>query len=104
RMKTDKATLVFESEMLWQRQLRLLKSLKPQEICISARVRPPWCPVDVETILDTAPSCGPLSGLAAGLLQLRTSHLLVLAIDMPMMAPQHLSKLVGLAAAGSGIV
>ncbi len=104
RMGVDKTTMIFEGEPLWQRQLRLLKSLKPQTLWISARVRPAWCPQDAETILDAAPSLGPLSGITAGLSQLRTSHLLVLAVDMPDMAAPHLRKLIELAVPGCGVV
>ncbi|MGO8700942.1 MAG: molybdenum cofactor guanylyltransferase [Limisphaerales bacterium] len=104
RMGRDKATMVFEGEMMWQRQLRLLQSLKPQELCVSARVRPAWCPAGVESVLDAAPGCGPLSGIAAGLSQLRTSHLLVLALDMPRISLEHLHKLAALAVAGVGVV
>ena len=104
RMGVDKATMVFEGEWLWQKQIRLLKSLKPAELWISARARPEWCPREAETIIDAAPSCGPLSGIAAGLSQLRTSHLVVLAVDMPKMLPQHLTRLLDLASDRCGVV
>jgi len=104
RMGTDKAALVFNGEKLWERQLRLLKSLEPQTLWISARALPAWCPDDVETILDASPSCGPLSGIAAGLSNIHTSHLLVLAADMPRMSLEHLNKLTNLAQPGCGVV
>jgi len=104
RMGTDKAALVFNGETLWERQLRLLKSLEPQTLCLSARARPAWCPDNVETILDASPSRGPLSGIAAGLSHIHTSHLLVLAVDMPRMSLEHLNKLTNLAQPGCGVV
>jgi len=104
RMGTDKATLVFNGQKLWERQLHLLTTLEPQTLCISARARPVWCPDNVETILDASPSCGPLSGIAAGLSNIHTSHLLVLALDMPRMSLEHLNKLTNLARPRCGVV
>src|SRR6185312_4789201 len=75
RMGKDKATIVFGGGALWQRQLSILKSLDAQTICVSARTRPAWCPSEVETVFDLIPNRGPLSGIAAGLSSLRTSHL-----------------------------
>src|SRR5204862_64335 len=47
---------------------------------------------------------GPLSGLTAGLERLRTSHLLVLAIDLPNVSVGYLRKLCGLACRGRGVI
>jgi molybdopterin-guanine dinucleotide biosynthesis protein A len=71
---------------------------------ISARARPDWCPEDIEVILDEPPSRGPLSGIAAALARLRTSHLLALAIDMPQMTTAHIRKLWSCTEAGRGVV
>jgi len=103
RMGTDKATLEFAGEPLWARQLRLLRELKPDALWISARARPVWCPAEIETIIDEPPSRGPLTGLAAALGKLQTSHLLALAVDMPRMTAEPLRKLWSLATAGCGI-
>ena len=104
RMGTDKATLDFVGEALWAKQIRLLRELKPDVIQISARTRPAWCPPDVEAIIDEPPSCGPLSGLAAALRQLKTSHLLALAVDLPQMRAESLRRLWSLAQPGCGVV
>src|SRR6185312_15889507 len=85
RMGEDKATLQFDGEPLWVRQVQLLRELKPDVLWISARARPIWCPSEIEVIADEPPSRGPLSGLAAALRKIQTSHLLALAIDMPRM-------------------
>lgn len=103
-MGTDKATLVVAGEPFWQRQLRILKELRPEYLWVSARHRPAWCPADMEVILDAAPSRGPLSGLAAGLARLQTSHLLALAIDLPRMTTDRLQQLWALAQPGKGVV
>ncbi len=104
RMGADKATLSFSGEPLWARQLRLLRDLKPDALWVSARTRPTWCPPDIETIFDLPPSSGPLSGLAAALCQLQTSHLLALAIDLPQMNLNLLQQLCTLAQPGCGVV
>jgi molybdopterin-guanine dinucleotide biosynthesis protein A len=104
RMGTDKATLMVGGERLWQRQLGVLRELTPDTLWISARARPDWCPEDVEVILDESPSRGPLSGIAAALARLRTSHLLSLAVDMPQMTAAHLRKLWSCTESGRGVV
>jgi molybdopterin-guanine dinucleotide biosynthesis protein A len=104
RMGTDKATLVIEGEPFWQRQINRLQELKPQALWISARERPAWCPLNIETVIDDSPSRGPLSGLAASLERLQTSHLLALAIDLPRMTAEQLRKLCALAEPGRGVI
>jgi molybdopterin-guanine dinucleotide biosynthesis protein A len=103
RMGTDKATLIVGGERLWQRQLGVLRELAPDTLWISARARPDWCPKDIEVIVDEPPSRGPLSGIAAALARLQTSHLLALAIDMPRMTTAHIKKLLSCAQAGCGV-
>lgn len=104
RMGVDKATLEFEGEPLWARQLQLLRELQPEALWVSARSRPAWCLEDIEVILDEPPSRGPLSGLAAGLRKIKTSHLLALAIDLPCMTVEPLHRLRSLAEPGCGVV
>ena len=41
RIGRDKA-MIDHGEALWQRQLRVLRELKPQEIFVSARTNPGW--------------------------------------------------------------
>jgi molybdopterin-guanine dinucleotide biosynthesis protein A len=104
RMGADKAGLIFDGEPLWSRQLRLLRELRPDALWISARSRPAWCPPEIEVVLDVPPSHGPLSGLSAALSRLQTSHLLVLAVDLPQMTAAHLRKLWSLARPGCGVL
>jgi molybdopterin-guanine dinucleotide biosynthesis protein A len=93
RMGRDKATLVFRGKPLWQIQLDLLRKLEPAEIFVSARTDPSWRPPDAAFVPDDPPSRGPLSGLAAVLRYIRTSYLLVLAIDLPFMNEAYLRSL-----------
>jgi len=104
RMRKDKATLLFRGRPLWQIQLELLRELEPAEIFISARTDPTWRPADVEFVADNLPSRGPLSGLAASLAQMRTKHLLALAIDMPFMTQEYLKFLCGQIEPGRGVL
>jgi molybdopterin-guanine dinucleotide biosynthesis protein A len=93
RMGRDKSTVLFRGKPLWQVQLETLKKLAPKEIFISARVDPLWRPDDLLFVADVPPSRGPLSGLAASLNRMRTTHLLALAIDMPWMSNKYLESL-----------
>ena len=104
RMGRDKATIIFRGKPLWERQLGLLRELRPQKVVISARTEPAWLPDDAELLLDDPPSRGPLSGLSKALAALRTTHLLVLAVDMSFMTAEELASLCELATEGRGVV
>ena len=104
RMGMDKASLRIAGEPLWSRQLRLLRELCPESLLVSARTPPAWCPPEIEVALDAEPSRGPLSGVAAALTAMRTSHLLVLAVDLPRMTPEHLRQILSRARPGYGVV
>ena len=104
RMGTDKATFLFRGKPLWQVQLETLRRLRPAEIFLSARTDPSWRPNDVQFIADIPPSCGPLGGLASSLAKIRTTHLLVLAIDMPFMTESYLRSICNAIEPGRGVV
>jgi molybdenum cofactor guanylyltransferase len=104
RMGKDKATLSYRGKPLWQIQLELLRQLTPQEIFVSARSDPDWRPADIQFVADDPPSRGPLSGLAASLDRMSTSHLLALAIDMPLMSNKYLEFLCAQIELGYGVV
>ena len=104
RMGRDKATIEFEGQPMWKRQLEVLRAVGPAKIFVSARTLPPWLPEYAELIEDDAPSRGPLSGLTKALATLRTTHLIALAADMPFMTSEQLNVLRELAANSSGVV
>lgn len=104
RMGRDKAAIVFEGGPLWQRQMELLRSLRPERIFVSARQKPSWLPLDTELLLDEPPSRGPLSGLTRALERMQTSHLVVLAVDMPFMTGGQMRVLWSLATIGGGVL
>jgi molybdenum cofactor guanylyltransferase len=104
RMGKDKATLRFRGKPLWQIQLELLRKLEPIEIFVSARIDPAWRPADVQFVADVPPSRGPMSGLAVSLAQIRTQHLLALAVDMPVMTQKYLTFLCSQIEPGRGVM
>jgi molybdopterin-guanine dinucleotide biosynthesis protein A len=104
RMGRDKAAVVFRDEPLWRRQLRVLRDLAPEKVFVSARTESSWLPDDTELLLDVPPSRGPLSGLTKALTQMQTSHLVVLAVDMPFVTREQLRLLCRLATEGCGVV
>ena len=104
RMGTEKATIVFNGEPLWQRQVTLLHHLGPETILVSARAERSWRPVDTELVLDQSPSRGPISGLTAALARTRTSHLVALGVDMPFVTAVQLQDLCHRANARCGVV
>jgi molybdopterin-guanine dinucleotide biosynthesis protein A len=104
RMGRDKATIEIGGVPLWKRQLDILRELRPAAIQVSARVRPSWCPPDVELVLDQPPSQGPLTGLAAALGQMRNTHLVALAIDLPCITVEELRCLWKQAHPGRGVI
>ena len=104
RMGTNKANIEIGGQPLWAKQVNLLRELRPQSLWVSARTRPAWCPPEIGLVLDAPPSRGPLSGLVAALRQLQTSHLIALAIDLPLMTSEVLEKLWAMAQPGRGII
>ena len=104
RMGRDKATLEFRGQTLWQNQLALLQELSPVEIFISSRTDPLWRPNDTIFVADRPPACGPLGGVLAALEKTRGTHLLVLAIDLPLMTTEYLQLLCQQVVEGRGVV
>lgn len=104
RMGCDKATVIFRNHPLWQHQIDLLKSLRPIEILVSARTDPAWRPADSKFVPDSPPSSGPLSGLVAALGSMNGTHLLALAIDMPLLTKPHLERMYDFIRPGRGVL
>jgi molybdopterin-guanine dinucleotide biosynthesis protein A len=91
RMGRDKAFLEIDGEPLWHRQLATLRALSPDELMIAAPPCPEWSDCDV--IADEIPNAGPLGGIAAALRKCASSHLVVLAIDLPRLTTGFLQTL-----------
>ena len=104
RMGRDKAFLEIEGVPLWQRQLQTLRELNPAEIFVAARKHPDWMEADLKFVVDAAPGDSPLAGLVSVLRRCRTSHLLVLAVDLPKMTPDFFRRLLGMCSDNTGVV
>ena len=104
RMGKDKAAIVFRGRPLWQRQLQVLKDLRPEKVFISVRSEPSWLSLETELLLDEPPFRGPLSGLTRALASMQTSHLAVLAVDMPFMTSEQMRVLWDLVTIGCGVL
>ncbi len=101
RMGRDKALLEIEGEPLWRRQLATLRQLSPARLMIAG---PAFAGCDCQILRDEIPNAGPLAGVAAGLRHCTTSHLIVLAIDLPEMTADFFRALLADCGEGEGIV
>lgn len=85
-MGIDKASLPHPrtGAPLLLRQLDLLRTLQPAELLVSARTNQllPALPADVTRVDDDGDS-GPLGGIVATLNSISSTHLLVIAVDLP---------------------
>lgn len=96
RMGQDKAMLPLPGTylLLWQRQLRVLEELEPEDIFWSGPARP-GIPEHVHVVADTMRSAGPLAGVCACLRLATTDLVVVLAVDLPRMDATYLKNLAG---------
>ena len=93
RMGHDKAMLTLpDGWRLWERQLSVLRELEPTELFISGPARAGF-PAGVTTLEDKTPELGPLGGIITTLETMQTKHLVVLAIDLPVMTTAYLRVL-----------
>ena len=83
RMGTDKATLIWAGQPLWQHQLARLQEIQPAEFFISGKPERPYAQAGLSIIEDALPDAGPLAGLQAALRFCTLDWLLVLAVDLP---------------------
>lgn len=104
RMGRDKALLPCAGEPLWRRQWRLLEQAGAGEIFLSARPEQAWVPSGVTTLADAVAGAGPLAGITAALTRCRTTHLIVLAVDLPRMPPEWFRRLAADCSPGRGAV
>ena len=93
-MGRDKAGVLVEGRPLWERQLEILRALKPRALFISGRPDGPYANAGMEILPDLSPGCGPLSGLQAALQRTTADWLVVLAIDLPAMQARFLAGLI----------
>lgn len=85
-------------------QAALLRSLPGcAELFLSAPADRAYDLPGARRIDDIAPDCGPLGGVAAGLAAASHPRLLVLAVDLPFVTPDFLSRLLALADDARGV-
>ncbi len=101
-MGRDKALLEINGQTLWNRQLSILEELEPREIFIAGPPRDEWRTHIL--ITDAQSGTGPLGGLVSALRRSSTSHLLVLAIDLPKMTGSYLRALLDVCSPDTGVV
>jgi molybdopterin-guanine dinucleotide biosynthesis protein A len=104
RMGGDKALLPFEGRELWKRQWALLDELDVTQKYLSARAEQTWVPAGIEVVHDDIADAGPLAGIAAAMARATTTHLLVLAVDLPLLQTAWLEALREDCAVGIGAV
>ncbi|MBO5544062.1 MAG: molybdenum cofactor guanylyltransferase [Firmicutes bacterium] len=91
RMGTDKAKLKQGDQTLLELMAEKLRRLGISEIVVSGC---PDCPEGTSYVPDLIPDKGPLSGIHAGLRQIRHRSALVLPVDMPLIQEETLRLLV----------
>lgn len=104
RMGGDKAFLSWNGLRLIDRQVQVLGALGPDELLISGRSGVDYGLPRISVVLDRNPDEGPLSGLCAVLEATHTSHVLLLAVDMPAMKTELLKELIRRCRPGAGVV
>lgn len=82
RMGTDKATLNVDGERLVDRVVSRLDEVCERVVVASGDGRR-LSGLDVGQVADPSPHAGPLAGILAGLRTATTSHIAVIAVDMP---------------------
>lgn len=105
RFGEDKAFVFWQGEPLWKHQVSKLRQLNPAEILISCREDQKF--EGSETFFrvhDEVKDRGPLAGLSASLNHASEPLTLVLAVDLPNMAPSFLGSLLDQATPERGVV
>ena len=95
RMGRDKAALPFGAETLLTRVVRLVQAVADDVVVVGHTAES--MPVGVRVVRDPLEGLGPLAGLATGLATVRGQRALLLACDMPLLAPALLQRLLALA-------
>lgn len=105
RMGRDKAFLPWgEGRVLLQRQIEVVQAAGVKEIFISGRPGTDYGFFPHPVLLDERPDHGPLEGMEAALREMKGSHLLVLAVDMPRMSAGFLERLMRMSGEETGAV
>jgi molybdopterin-guanine dinucleotide biosynthesis protein A len=90
RMGCDKTALQFDGQSLLQRMIGLMQTLFPAVLVSVGQFR---ADIDVPQVCDETPDAGPLAGLCAGLVQVKTAWGFAVAADMPGLLPEVVEHL-----------
>jgi molybdopterin-guanine dinucleotide biosynthesis protein A len=99
----DKAFAAVRGEPIAVRTVRLFRDLFPQVLVATNRPER-FHGLDVESVTDRFPGCGPLAGIHAGLLASRYAHAFVAACDMPGLDPEAIRFLVARVGTADAVV
>jgi molybdopterin-guanine dinucleotide biosynthesis protein A len=103
RMGRDKAQVEVDGELLWRRQVRVLRDAGAARVVLARRAG--QAPIDFpDCVFDAFADCGPLAGIHAALGLGGHSHVAVLAVDMPGIDAAWFSCLRGACEPGVGAV
>ena len=92
RMGRNKAELDFHGVSFLQHQVNKLRAAGIADIVVAGY---PTCIEGTRSVMDIYPHRGPLSGIHAGLLAVKESKALVLAVDTPLVPVSLLEELTG---------
>jgi len=104
RMGRDKAGLPLEGGTLLERQLELVRSLRPEELFLSVGERGDLAAPACRLVRDNYVGSGPLAGIESALAATISPLLLVLAVDLPQMQASTLQWMLEHCDAESGVV
>ena len=99
----DKAFAAVEGEPIAVRAVRIFRSLFAQ-VLVSTNHPERFAGLDVQTVADQFPGCGPLAGIHAALLASRYPHVFVAACDMPGLDPEVIRFLLGRVGSAEAVV
>ena len=99
----DKAFAAVEGEPIAVRAVRIFRSLFAQ-VLVSTNRPERFAGLDVQTVTDQFPGCGPLAGIHAALLASRYPHVFVAACDMPGLDPEVIRFLLGRVGSAEAVV
>ena len=99
----DKAFAAVEGEPIAVRAVRIFRSLFAQ-VLVSTNRPERFAGLDVQTVTDQFPGCGPLAGIHAALLASRYPHVFVAACDMPGLDPDVIRFLLGRVGSAEAVV
>lgn len=103
RMGVDKACLRLSGDVpLWRRQQAVLMEAGATTVYLSVRPEQTWAADEPEQVRDSVPDGGPLAGIVSAFERCRSTHLLVLAVDLPNLPARWLRELTRLCRNGAG--